>query len=169
MVVSQRQPHLFFKPIQFFGKTIGAAGQPTILLSLCQVIALNKTRVNRATDRGLGPSCRDLDGVTQHDLGVNRRDAALGAMLNHLRIQQVSARSLSRFWITTARPAARRTVPFAVDIQQGLSIGRPLIARKKRDRFIGDPRDLLEPPIGIGLIMLADDEPQDETPNGRKS
>jgi hypothetical protein len=50
-----------------------------------------------------------------------------------------------------------------------LRIRGPLIAGKKRDRVIRDPRDLLEPSIGRRLIMSANDKPQDQTPNRRKS
>ena len=53
MIVRQRYPQLAFQPANLFAKAQCLAGQPSILLSQCQVVSLNKTCVDRGAGRRL--------------------------------------------------------------------------------------------------------------------
>lgn len=135
----RRQPRLFFEPRQALGKTVGAAGQAAILLSLRAVIPLDETRVDGVTDWRLGQSGGDGRPIPKDHSGVNRRDPSSRSLLDRLGIPQVGTRSASGFGSGTARPAPRGAVPFPMDVQQRWSIGRPSIAGEKRDGVIGHP------------------------------
>jgi len=168
MVVSQRQPQLFFKPSQVLGKPVRASGQAAILLPLGEVIPLDETRVDGVTDRRLGQSRRDGRPIPKDHVGVNCRDPSPRSLLDHLGIQQVGTRSASGFGMGTACPAPHGTIPFPLNVQQRLGVSRPLIAGEKGYGVIGHPRHLLQQAVRTGLIVVADHEAQYQAPDRRK-
>ncbi len=111
MVVSQRQPHLFFKPSQILGEAVGTAGQTTILLSLGQVIPFHKTGVDPLTHRRLGQSGRHRRLLAKHDGGVHGGNAPAGPLFDDLGVRQVGARSPTRLGMSASCPASRRLIP----------------------------------------------------------
>ena len=169
MVVSQGQPQLFFKPGDVFGKSVGTPGEAAILLPLGQVVPFDETGVDRLTNGGLSQSGGHDGGIAEHDAGPHRDNPPPTAVLDHLGIQEISARVQAGFGMGASRPASGWTVPFAIRRQQGVGVGRPLIAGKKReDRRVGHVGDLPEQAVSARLIAFAHHKPQHQTPDGGK-
>jgi hypothetical protein len=68
MVVGQRNPQLYFEPLDYLGKSHGAPGQAPIALPLSQVVTLHKTGINRLTDGGDLLVGGDVPGIPEHDV-----------------------------------------------------------------------------------------------------
>jgi uncharacterized protein (DUF433 family) len=66
MVVSQRQPQLLFKRIQFFGESIGASRESAVTLSLGQIITFHEAGLGRMWYNTLNQSLYGRGIVTRN-------------------------------------------------------------------------------------------------------
>ena len=85
MVVGQRNPQLYFEPLDYLGKSHGAPGQAPIALPLSQVVTLHKTGINRLTDGGDLLVGGDVPGIPEHDVGVHLHDVTTSMMIELIR------------------------------------------------------------------------------------
>ncbi len=131
MVVGQRQPQLLFHPRHLFGKCRRFARQAPIVFSPGQIVALDKTRVNRGTRTGRCQLGVKRVSITKHNLAAHLYDPSFDAPLHHLGIQQV------RPWLPTLGriappiPIPLGLIPFAVGVQQCGGVGGQLITGKE--------------------------------------
>src|SRR4029450_8765894 len=131
MVIGYGHPQLLLKPRQILGKPIRTADQTPVTLTLCEVVALNKTGVHSLTDRR-GPQARPHGlWLAKHYVRAHRYHASFGAFLDDLRIHQAWKRPAASFGSGTASALAFGLVPFAVRGQQCVLVYGQLIAGKK--------------------------------------
>ena len=138
-------------------------------MPLGQVVPFDATGVDRRTNGGWSQSGGHDRGIAEPDAGPHRDNPPPAAVLDHLGIPKISARAQAGFGMGASRPASGWTIPFAIRRQQGVGVGRPVIAGKKReDMSIGPVGDWPEPAVSARLIALAHPKPQHQTPDGGK-
>ena len=112
MVVGQRQPQLGFQPAHVLRKAQRLAGQATIVAAATQVLAFDKTGVDRcAGGRCTQAQCK-LVLTAKDQLAADLDNLAAFAPLDHLGVEQVRQRNAS---FGRHRPAAGPFHTQAVD------------------------------------------------------
>ena len=130
--------------------------------TLCPVVPLDNAGVDGAADRRVGQTRRHRFRGPADDPGAHGHKMPARASFDDLGGPQPGGWPPPRWGIGAPAPRAWRLIPGTVGVQQGVPVGRQLIAGAPRHSVLRDLGNTGPPHISTGLITGADHDCQDQ-------